>query len=250
LDLLTELDDSMGLANLYLNLGASAWSECRALDAVEDLETSSANYKRAGDVLGAALADNNLAEVLTLQGHLDSAEGLLTRARRITQAASYPHGTFAIISGLSRIAAWRGNTADALQLQLEALKGFRELGADDFVVDSLVRLVEIHVFAGDSGAALTAAGDAARALANLGDVPVLPATLARLTARAQQLEGRAAESRRTFESALDLATADGFTYEIALASMAIGRMDDDDARVSVALAELAELGVIAPPPGS
>ncbi len=62
------------------------------IDAVADFQTSSDHYERAGDVLGAALADNNLAEVLTLQFHLDAAEELLTRARRVTQAANYPHG--------------------------------------------------------------------------------------------------------------------------------------------------------------
>ena len=44
--------------------------------------------QRAGDVLGAALADNNLAEILTLQFHLDAAESLLRPARRVTQAAT------------------------------------------------------------------------------------------------------------------------------------------------------------------
>ena len=75
LALLTELDDSIGLANLYLNRGVSAWRECRAHDAVADFRSSSEHYERAGDVLGAALADNNLAEILTLQFHLDAAEG-------------------------------------------------------------------------------------------------------------------------------------------------------------------------------
>ncbi|MEO7372247.1 MAG: AAA family ATPase, partial [Ilumatobacteraceae bacterium] len=112
--LLAGLDDSIGLGNLLLNRGESAWRECRALDAVEDFRLSSERYKRAGDVLGAALADNNLAEILTLQFHLEAAEELLTRARRVTQAAQYPHGTMTTISGLSRIAAWKGDTTRAL----------------------------------------------------------------------------------------------------------------------------------------
>jgi tetratricopeptide (TPR) repeat protein len=248
--LLTELDDSIGLGNLLLNRGESAWRESRALDAIADFKASSKRYQRAGDVLGAALADNNLAEILTLQFRLDSAQELLIRARRVTQAANYPHGTMITVSGLSRIAAWKGRTADALALQSEALSGFRKLRADDFVVDSLVRLVEIHVIAGDAPAALAAADEANRAMSRLGDVAVVPATLMRLRARALLLAGRDAEARKTFENALDLATVDGFTYEVALASMGIGRMDGDDARVSTALAQLAELGVVAAPPGS
>jgi tetratricopeptide (TPR) repeat protein len=248
--LLTELDDSIGLANLLLNRGESAWREARALDAVADFRTSSEHYKRAGDVLGSALADNNLAELLTLQFHLDAAEGLLTRARRVTQAANYPYGTLTTISGLSRIAAWRGETTHALQLLAEALQGFRALGADDLVVDSLVRLVEIHLLAGDAPAALSAALEAQAALAQLGDMAVVPATLSRLTARALLLTGRAHEARSSFEKALELSTREGFTYEVALASIGLGRMEGDEQRIRGAFEELGKLGVVAAPPGS
>ncbi len=250
LSLFSSLDDSIGLANLFLNLGASAWQECRVLDAVTDFRTSSEHYERAGDVLGAVLADNNLAEVLTLQSHLDAAESLLVRARRVTQAANYPYGSLTTISGLSRIAAWQGKTAEALRLQAQALSGFRELGSDDLVVDSLVRLVEVHLLAGDASAALAAADEATNALARLGELPVVPATLARLKARALRLAGRDTEARVAFETALAFATRDGYTYEMALASMGIARLDGDDARVADALAQLTELGVVAAPPGS
>ena len=250
LSLLTALDDSIGLANLYLNLGATAVQDFRVLDAVADFKTSSEYYARAGDVLGAALADNNLAELLTLQSQLDVAENLLTRARRVIQAANYPYGTLATISGLSRIESWKGNTAEALSLQAEALKGFRELRSDDLVVDSLVRFVEIHVIAGDAQAALAAAAEASKALASRGDMAVVPATLARLTARALVLASRDDEGREMFEKALRLATDDGSAYEVALASMGIARMNGDDAGVWSALAQLRELGVIAAPPGS
>ena len=250
LTLLTELDDSLGLANLYLNVGASAGQDFRVFDAVSNFRASSECYQRAGDVVGAALADNNLAEVLTLQHKLDAAEDLLTNARRVTEAANYPHGTLATVSGLSRIAAWRGNTDEALRLQTEALAGFRELRADDFVVDSLVRLVEIHVIAGDSSAALSVAAEAFSIFARRGEMAVIEASLARLTARALVLAGRQTEARAMFERATDLASRDGSLYEIALAYMGIARLDGDEVRLSAALAQLSELGVDAPPPGS
>ncbi len=245
--LLTELDDSIGLANLLLNRGESAWRECRVLEAMADFRASSDRYKRAGDVLGAALADNNLAEILTLKLQLDDAEGLLTRAQRVTQAAHYPHGTFTTVSGLSRIAAWRGEIETALRLQSDALNGFRHLRADDLVVDSLVRLVEIHVIGGDASAALVAADEAGTALAQLGHVPVVPSTLNRLRARALRLAGRDGDARRAFEVARDLATRDGFTYEIALSSIGLAHMNGDDAGVAAGLAQLTELGVALPP---
>jgi class 3 adenylate cyclase/tetratricopeptide (TPR) repeat protein len=250
LRILTELDDSIGLGNLFLSRGISAWQECRAPDALAHFRTSSEHYRRAGDVLGTALADNNVAEILTLQFRLDAAEALLVPARRVTQAANYPHGTMTTISGLSRVAAWRGHIAEALDLQEQALRGFRDLRAADLVADSLVRLAEVHVIAGDAPAALATVKKARDALADLRDVPVLPATIARLEARALLLSGRQPEARRLFETAFALATADEFTYEIALASLGLARIDGDEPRAAEALAQLSELGVLAPPPGS
>ena len=182
---------------------------------------SSERYLRAGDVVGAALADNNIAEILTLQCRLDEAERLLEHAQRVLRAANYPLGTVTTVSGLSRIAAWRGRSDDALRLQTEALERFRELGAQDNVVDSLVRLVEIHVLAGEQAAtaALGAAAEARRVLERDGDVPVLSGTLARLEARARSLSGDPAGARSLLEEALGLATRDGFDYEVALVSL-------------------------------
>ena len=210
------LDDSIGLANLYLNRGISAWSECRVVDAVADFEASAKRYRRAGDVVGAAVADNNLGELLTLQHRIDSAEPLLVRARRVMEAADYPNGVLGTTSGLSRIAAWRGESERALAMQSEALEGFRALGADDLVADSLVRIVEIHVIAGDADAALAATERARRALDGLGEVPVLPATLARLHARALLLSDRTEEARLEFEHARAWAERDSYLYEITL----------------------------------
>jgi class 3 adenylate cyclase/tetratricopeptide (TPR) repeat protein len=250
LRMLTDLDDSIGLGNLFLNRGVSAWQECRASDAVAHFRTSSEHYRRAGDVVGAALADNNVAEILTLQFRLDAAEALLVPARRVTEAANYPHGTMTTISGLSRIAAWRGHTAEALDLQQVALRGFRELHADDLVADSLARLAEVHVIAGDAAAALAMVQQASDALSSSQDIAVLPATIARLKGRALLLSGQKDEARQSFTRALELATADAFTYEIALASLGLARLDDDEPRATQALAQLSELGVLAPPPGS
>lgn len=248
--LLLELDDSIGLANLYLNRGESAWRECRVSDAVADFRASSERYARAGDVVGAALADNNLAELLTLQFRLDQAEALLTRARRVTEAAGYPLGTMITISGLSRVAAWRGDTAEAFTLQTDALSGLRKLGADDLVADSLIRLVEIHVIAGDADAALVTADQAATALGGLGEVPIMLTTLARLRARALLLADRHDGARLEFARAHHAAQRDGSAYEVALAMIGLGRIDGDQQLVDAGMAQLAELGVLAPPPGT
>ncbi len=52
------------------------------------------------------------------------------------------------------------------------------------------------------------------------------------------------------EDAHELGARDGFDYEVALASLAIAKMDEDDDGVAEALAKLSALGVLTPPPGS
>jgi tetratricopeptide (TPR) repeat protein len=250
LSLLTELDDSIGLANLLLNRGGTAAQECRAAAAIEDLSASAELYRKAGDVVGAVLADNNLAEMLTMQFRLDEAEPLLRTARRVTAAAGYPHGLMIATSGLSRIASWQGRHGEARQLQNEALAGFRGLQADDLVADSLVRLVEIHLLAGDPMLALQTADEAASAIHALGDIPVIKATLARLRGRALLAQGDRDLARENFAAALEQATIESLPYEIALATLGCARAAGDPAGAQAALAMLDEIDVIAPPPGS
>jgi len=247
--LLTELDDSIGLGNLYLNVGVTAWQECRVADAVSALRAASSRYQRAGYVVGAALADNNLGEILTVQFRLEAAESLLTRASRVLRAADYPNGLFMTISGLSRILAWRGQVEQAAEMQYEALDGFRTLGAVDYVADSLLRLVEIHVLAGNADAALSVADEAASSLASLGEIPVLPAILARLRGQARVLAGRPQDARLDFERARSLAERDASPYELGLAEIGLGRIDRDQQFIDSGLARLAALEVLAPPPG-
>jgi tetratricopeptide (TPR) repeat protein len=247
--LLTELDDALGLGNLLLNRGVSAWHKWQVERAIADFRASSECYARAGDVVGAAIVDNNLAEILTVQFRLDQAEALLRNARRVLRAANYTLGEMATISGLSRVAAWRGETAQALELQLTALEGFRSLAADDYVLDSLVRLVEIHALAGDADAALVAADSAAAKLTDLGTVPVVPSTLARLRARPLLDTGRVLEAIESLERALSLAASDGNAYEVAMSSLLLGQLRGDEQQTRRAMEELGQLGVLDVPPG-
>ena len=249
LELLTELDDALGLGNLLLNRGVSAWHKWQAERAIADFRASSECYGRAGDVVGAAIVDNNLAEILTVQFRLDQAEELLRNARRVLRAANYTLGEMATISGLSRVAAWRGDAAAALELQLTALEGFRNLAADDYVLDSLVRLVEIHALAGDADAALVTADSAAAKLTDLGTVPVVPSTLARLRARPLLDVGHVHEAIESLERAISLAADDGNAYEIALSSLMLGQLRGDEPQTRRAMKRLGQLGVLDVPPG-
>ena len=86
-------------------------------------------------------------------------------------------------------------------------------------------------------------------LRKLGSVPVLPATLLRLRARALIDQGREDDARSLLERALQMANDDRFSYEIALITLMLGRLLGDDEQVRVARHELDLLGVLGVPPG-
>ena len=189
LALLATVDDPVALGNLLLNRGVSAFNECRFDDALESYRASTEHYGRAGDVVGAALCDNNRAEILTLQFRLDLAEELLIPAGRVLVAGGYPLGVAIVESGRSRIDTWRGDLGSALERQERALAAMVGLNADEYVLDSQLRLIEIAVLAGDAGLGRTLCDDAGDRLQRLGEVAVAPATLDRLRGRVALLSG-------------------------------------------------------------
>ena len=163
MDLLTALDDSIGLANLFLNRGASAWQESRIDDAIADFRTSADRYRRAGDVVGAALADNNVAEMLTFQGHLDEAQALLEnaepRAAGGELSARDRHDRQRSVTDRGLAGPERRGVAVAVR-RARRVSPTRCRGSRP---DSLVRLVEIHVLVAEEAAASTALDTAAEA---------------------------------------------------------------------------------------
>ena len=130
----------------------SAWQRVpRAPRPSPTSRASSERYKRAGDVLGAALADNNLAEVLTLQLRLDEAERLLVHARRVHRG-----GELSASARWSRSAACPGSRRGAATPSGRCACSPRRSPASASSEQATsspircVRLVEIHVIAGDA----------------------------------------------------------------------------------------------------
>ena len=191
-----------------------------ALDRLRDeLGTVSS---RAGDVVGAALADNNVAEILTLQSGWTRQKcswNTLSGCCGRRTIRSGPSPLSAACLGLRRGAA---RSDEALRLQTEALERFRELGAQDNVVDSLVRLVEIHVLAGEQAA------DCSARRSRRGTARGWNASVTSLCSPApwrgsRPVPGVCRVTRRAPVPArrgARLAIRDGFDYEVALASLA------------------------------
>ncbi len=87
LELYEELGDLQGQAATANNLGVIAFFESRWEETLERYREAVESDRRTGRLLGAALTEANIAEVLVSQGRLDEAEPLLRNAVRVLRAS-------------------------------------------------------------------------------------------------------------------------------------------------------------------
>ncbi|MCC6226356.1 MAG: AAA family ATPase [Microthrixaceae bacterium] len=245
--LFTEVGDDLGLGNLLLNRGAGQLHRGEWAEAVETNQRAATHYRACGDLVGAAIADNNTGEIRAGQQRLDEATELLSRAQRVLRAGGYPLGTALTVSGLARIAAWRGDLAGARASYDEVIEEFRRLGAEDYEADTLVRIAEWHLLAGSPEAALEVLDAAHAQSGRLGDPAMLAAAVERATGDAMWALGERAAARDIYRRGVDTAVRRRLRHEEALCRLGLSACGEEDQR-PVAEALFAQMGVLHPPP--
>lgn len=206
-------------ANVLNSLGIAAYFRGEWEDALKLYRESKDALERTGHVLGAAIAANNLAEILSDQGKLQEAESIFKDALSTTKAASHGRLIHAIASNLGRAAARAGRFDEASALLEEGVAGFRELGDGHNAALTEARMAESYILEGQAQAGLTLAN---RILAT--DPPGLGSLLHRTIGYAQAQAGNLDESRKSLEESLRLAREAGERFEIALSLEALARL--------------------------
>ena len=204
----------------------------------------------AGDVIGAATAQNNIAEILSDQGHLDEANALFEEALRAWRRAEYPVGVAIATSYLGRLAARQGDHERAKELLGEALERFQAIEANYFVLETRIFQVEADVLAGNP-AGVEIDSELMTAVDQMGD-PLQRAILLRINAWLAHRQGNADLAVELSTEAIEVAESIGYSYEVALALImkgnverAEGRDRGPDHRRARALLE--DLGVVSLP---
>ena len=137
----------------------------------------------------------------------------------------------------------------ARELLDEAMTVFEQLGAEDYVLDTRLRIAEWELLAGSPAAALVILDDTSPAISRIGDPGILPVTEARLRGFVLLAADRAADARRAFRRAHTIASRDSFEFEMAMADLGLSACGDEFEHHRVgAEALLRHLGVKAPPP--
>jgi class 3 adenylate cyclase/tetratricopeptide (TPR) repeat protein len=238
------LGDLVGLANVLNNLGIAAYFEGRWAEALSLYERSRVARERAGDVMGAATAANNIAEILSDQGDLEGAEALLREALRAWAAAAYPLGVAAATSNLGRVAARAGRLDEALATLDDAARRCREIGIDDFLLETTARRAEALLAAGRCVEAWEAATEVLAGCEGDEAQPLLVAMVHRLRGLALVQGGSPARGRAVLRESLAVARDAGAPYEVALTLEALGGLERAPDLLVEAAAIFRELGVV------
>jgi len=227
------------------NLGIHHYTEGRWDEAVACYRASREAKLRAGDPVGAAVQENNVAEVLSDQGRLAEAEPLFRSMVRVCRAARFPIGTALGTGNLGRLAARDGRFAEAHALLDEAAAGFAEIDAGRYVNETHARRAECLMLEGRYVEALEVASalvEAARETPFGG----LEALVERTIGLALHQARRPDEGRPHLHDSLRIARELNAVYEQAqtLGALADTKAPDADTHRAQSAEILDRLGVV------
>lgn len=227
LEIYENLGNWVGAGKVLNNLGIDAYYDGRWSEAIDLYSRSHQASERAGDLLMQGTQDNNLAEIYSDQGLVDHAEELFRRAESIWRPVHFEAGVALVLSNLGRLEVRRGRLGDGIPLLEQALSRFSEMGADAYVAETRMRLVEAELQR-DPQRALDMLDSLIDDLGEEGTGRTLRAGLLRLRGHALALLENMDQARFAFEQALETATDDGLPFEAGLAARALGHLGDEE----------------------
>ena len=228
-------------------MGINAYYQGRWREAVDLYERSRDLRLRIGDGEGAALALNNIAEIISDQGRPKEAEGLFREALRAFRAAGSGMMTGLAIGNLGRVASREGRFDEALSLLERSVELLRNVGDLAQSYESETRLAELFLLEGRWSEALVAARQTLVKAEGLDGVsPQVPA-LRRIIGYALVGLGDVDKARIALEASLEAGRARDADYEVAMTLQALSELfprdDSWDAWRKEAEAMFRELGV-------
>ncbi|MGA9162750.1 MAG: tetratricopeptide repeat protein, partial [Actinomycetota bacterium] len=226
LSIFEELGDVKRQGDVLTYFGAMAYWEGRWREAVELYERGRERSERAGDVVGAAIASMNIAEIRSDQGRVEEAEAPAREALRVFRAARYAELIATDCGILGRALSRAGRHDEAEQLLAEALQQAQEsggqllaLGTQGFVAEDLVR----H---GAAEEALEHVAIAEATAKGVGGPGIYEPLLERVRGCAYLLRSDMERAEEAFDESLATARAAGSEFEVLLTLQARGALSD------------------------
>jgi class 3 adenylate cyclase/tetratricopeptide (TPR) repeat protein len=216
LSIFEEVGDVLRQSDVLNYHGAMAYWEGRWGDAVELYERGRERAERAGDVVGAAIASVNMAEVLSDQGRLDEAEVPAREALRVFRAARYSEQVSAGSRILGRNQARAGQHEEAGSLLEEAVRVADESGLQLLEVAATGVLAEDLVRRGEPEDALVRIASMEAQAASIGGAGVYEPLLQRVAGLAHLALGDLAAAAVELERSLATSREAGSEFEVLL----------------------------------
>jgi class 3 adenylate cyclase/tetratricopeptide (TPR) repeat protein len=220
-----ELGDLGGEARVANNLGQAAYYGGRWDDALALTRRAEAARMRTGNVVEAAIASANCAEIAMERGHYAEAEELLVDARRVFRSAREREFLAFANSLLGRIAARQGRPAEAFTLLEEAREDYVATGGGFDVQQVEAWMAEAAVFAGNPQAAIERIDRTIALTRAGGEIGLLGPALYRALGYARGQLGEFAAARLALDDSLAHGREQTQDYEIALTLVARGRLE-------------------------
>ena len=217
LELAEETGDLERQAHVLNSLGYSAFYEGQWDDAMGFYERASTIFGTIGDLVNAHAVAGNVAEILAERGRYDEADAILRDSLGVWRASEYRYFLAGCLSDLGRVAARTHRFDESLSMLEEALGLFVDVGAEEEVVDVVVRKAECRVLMGEAGAALALVEEAETKMRGTDAAAQSGSSLERIRGYALLQSGKAREARDAFDWSLRAAREQNLGHEVALA---------------------------------
>ena len=154
LRLYEEIGDLSSAAMVRANLGCSAFLAGNWDAALDWFESQTETCRRAGNVVGAATAASNIAEILVKRGHIEKAQPILDDAIRTMRASNFHDGAAYAEIQLARVYLKQDAVAEADELLGRVCQEFYDLGQAASALEAVLVRVIAKVRSGEATAAL------------------------------------------------------------------------------------------------
>jgi tetratricopeptide (TPR) repeat protein len=228
--------------------GAVAYWAGEWTDAVRKYQLGRELSERAGDVVGAAVATMNIAEIRSDQGRLAESEPLAREAQHVFRASEYLELTALVTSMLGRMASRGGRHDEAAELYERALQLSEEAGSQLLGVGITGLVAEDAVRRSEPDEALRRCEEADDRASHVGGPGVHEALLERIRGFAYLALGDMAHAEHSLDRSLARARSDKLIYELGLtlrayAKLRLAREESSEAENAEAAEILGRLGV-------
>jgi tetratricopeptide (TPR) repeat protein/predicted amidohydrolase len=154
LDIMQELGDSFGMANVYNNLGLVYWSKSDLDRAVKYYKRSYAIYEEIGYSRSVAAVLNNLGNVYCMKGDLDDALEVYQRSLAIKTELDSRVDIGTTLINIGSVYQMKGEIDLALDYYQRSLAISEEMDAKSNIALAFNNLGDIHMLRGELGQAL------------------------------------------------------------------------------------------------